>query len=201
MTFTELLDEVYDLTNRPDLVSVTKLAVRAATLKAHKTDFYSRDIHEVGVEFSSSEFIQSLDLPSFISNYRAMKYIRRMDDVAATAASDAEGGFIEIITPDEVLDAYGVNRTDIAYVAGRMLAIRSSVEFNTMMLGCYVLPIVREGAYSSWVADLYPSAIVTEASRRVFKTIGQDDQSATYKDLVIEEYILLKMSALTDVGY
>ena len=200
MTFDELVAEVYTLTNRPDLVAETKLAIKSATLKAHQTDFYSKDIYETGVEFTNPAYIQSLDLPSLISNFRAISYLRRMEDTTDADTTLGEN-VIEIITPLEVLDSYGVTRTNVAYVAGRMLEIRSSVEFYTMMLGCYVLPIVRDGAYSSWIAELYPYTIVREAARTVFKTIGQDEQAAAYERLVAEEYLLLKMSALTDVGY
>ena len=54
-TFTELCNDVYTMTKRPDLVAETKLAVKAATLKAHQSDFYPKDIYETGIQFSRSE--------------------------------------------------------------------------------------------------------------------------------------------------
>lgn len=196
MTFDELVAEVYILTNRPDLEAVTKSAVKAATLKAHQTDFYSKDIHEQGVEFPTADYIQSLDYINLISNFRAIKYIRRVED-----ETDDVGQFFAILTPDELLDSYGVNKTNIAYVAGRVLEIRSSVSFSKMLLGAYVLPIITETGYSSWIAEQHPYAIIKEAARVVFKTIGYDEQSATYERLVAEELTLLRMSGLSDVGY
>jgi hypothetical protein len=196
MTFDELIEEVYLLTNRPDLVGETKSAVKAATLKAHKTDFYSKDIFESGIEFDTTDFRQSLDYVSLFSNFRAFKYFRRVD-----SATDDVGAFIEIITPEEVLDSYGCNRTDIAYVAGRVLEIRASVSFSKALLGAYVYPVVREGAYLSWVAEQAPYAIVYEAARVVFKSLGQIEESNAQAQLVAEEYSLLKLSAVTDVGY
>ena len=196
MTFDELIEEVYLITNRPDLVGETKSAVKAATLKAHKTDFYSKDIFESGIEFDTTDFRQSLDYVSLFSNFRSFKYLKRVD-----SATDDVGAFIEIITPEEVLDSYGCNRTDIAYVAGRVLEIRSNVSFSKALLGCYVYPIVREGAYLSWVAEQAPYSIVYEASRVIFKATGQIEESNAQAQLVAEEYSLLKMSALSDVGY
>ena len=196
MTFDELVDEVYTLTNRPDLTAETSSAVKAATLKAHQSDFFSKDIHETGVEFDSATYIQSLDIISLISNFRSLKYMRRVTD-----ENDDVGRFFEVLTAEETLDSYGINRTDIAYVAGRMIEIRSSVEFDKMLLGCYVLPIVRTGAYSSWVAEQHPYAIIREAARVIFKTIGYDEQAAVYERLIAEEFALLRMSALSDVGY
>lgn len=196
MTFNELLSEVYLLTNRPDLVNETKAAVKAATLKAHQSDFFSKDIHETGVEFVTSDYVQSFDYISFISNFRSFKYARRVED-----ANDSTGKFFTILTPEETLDSYGINKTDIAYVAGRILEIRSSVAFRYMLLGCYVFPIVREAEFSSWIAELYPYAVIYEAARVIFKTIGHDEKSRAYDTFVAEQYLLLKQSALSDVGY
>lgn len=196
MTFDELLEEVYLITNRRDLVNETKSAVKAATLKAHKSDFYSKDIFETGVEFSAADFRQSLDYITLLSNWRAIKYFKRVED-----ENDDVGKFLDIITPEEVLDSYGINRTDIAYVAGRVLEIRASVEFSKALLGAYVLPIVREGAYLSWVAEQFPFAIVHEAARRVFRSIGKLEESNAQSQFVAEEYAELKLSALSDVGY
>jgi len=196
MTFDELLEEVYLITNRRDLVNETKSAVKAATLKAHKSDFYSKDIFETGIEFDSADFRQSLDYISLFSNFRALKYLRRVED-----ENDDVGAFFAIITVDEILDSYGTNRTDIAYVAGRVLEIRASVEFSKALLGAYVLPIVREGAYLSWVAEQFPFAIIHEAARRVFRSIGKLDESNAQLQFVAEEYAELKLSALSDVGY
>ncbi len=196
MTFDELLTAVYEQTSRADLVEQTKNAVKAATLKAHRTDFYSKDIFETGIQFPSEEFSQSLDYIDLISNFRALKYLRRVD-----SATDEEGTFFEIITTDEILDTYGVNRTDIAYVAGRVLEIRASIGFQFALLGAYVLPIVTEQGFSSWIAEQHPYAIVYEAARIVFKPLGQAEEARGMRELVAEEYTILKMSALSDVGY
>lgn len=196
MTFDELVAEVYLITNRPDLVAQTASAVKAATLKAHTTDYYSKDIYETGIEFTSSSYTQSLDYVTLISNFRTLKYLRRVTD-----DTDEKGIFLSILTPEETIDSYGNNKTDVAYVAGRVLEIRSAVAFKYALLGAYVLPIVRTGAYSSWVAEQHPYAIIYEACRVMFKSIGYDEQSATFGRLVLEEYQLLRASGLTDVGY
>jgi len=196
MTFDELKEEVFIITDRRDLVAQTESAIKAATLKAHRSDFYSKDIHEQGVEFTTADFRQSLDYILLISNFRALKYVKRVED-----ENDDVGKFLDIITPENTLDTYGINKVDIAYVAGRVLEIRSSVEFTKILLGAYVLPIVRAGAYDSWVAEQNPFVIIYESARVIFKSIGYDEQSATFTQLVAEEFELLKMSALSDVGY
>lgn len=196
MTFAELVIEVYLITNRPDLVARTASVIKAATLKAHKSDFFSKDIHETGVIFDTSEFRQSLDYITLIPNLRAFKYLRKADD-----AEDDAGIFFTIITPEEILDEYGVNKADIAYVAGRVLEIRSSTEFQFALLGCYVLPVVTDGNYASWVAEQYPFAIIHDAARRIFLSIGQREEANGEKSLADDEYAELAIGAITDVGH
>lgn len=196
-TFNQLLSDVYTLTNRPDLVSETTLAVKAATLKAHRSDFYSKDIYETGISFPNLAFRQSLDYVDLIPNLRSFKYVRIVN-----SSTDDLGCPIEFITPDDVLDSYGQNKTNIAYVAGRSLEMRAAVAFQYALVGAYVLPIVTADIhYTSWVADQFPYAIVYEAARVVFRTIGQMEESNSYAQLVKEEYDILGRTALSDHGY
>lgn len=53
VSFAELVADVYTLTNRPDLVGETVLAVQAATLKAHQSDDYIYDFREQSIVFLS----------------------------------------------------------------------------------------------------------------------------------------------------
>lgn len=197
MTFTELLAEVYTLTNRPDLVAETKLAVKSSTLKLHQSDFYSKDIFELSVDLgvATNKYVYSYDYIVAISNFRTLKYLRKLDSNLQPAE------FFTVITPEETLDSYNVTRSDVCYVAGRVLEIRSSTTFNKMILGAYVFPIVTEPDYSSWIADRYPYAIVFDAARTVFKTIGYDEQASAYEKLIAEQIDLLRLSALPDYAY
>lgn len=199
MTFAEILAEVYLLTNRPDLEAETKSAIKAATLKAHYTDFYSKDIYEDYITFDEAAYHQSIDYIALITNFRALKYIRKWDTTNGQPIQ-GEGCFLKVVTPDNVLDAYHTDRVDICYVAGRNIEIKSSTQLAAVLFGCYVSPIVTESGYSSWVADLYPWAIIFEAARVIFKSIGYDEQSRAYDSFVAEQYTILRNNNLSDVG-
>jgi len=202
MNFSQLVDEVYIITGRLDRAAETESAVRAATLKAHNSDFFSRDIYETSVDFTENNYRQSIDLYTLINNFRAMKYLRPYNAADVADGSDITGPFIDVITPEEVLDSYGRNRSNIAYVAGRMLEVRAACAFDTAMMGCYVYPIITpSNEYSSWIANLQPWAIINEAARVIFKMIGKAEESNSYAQLVAEEYALLKITGLSDVGY
>lgn len=196
MDFGQMKQEVYNLTNRPDLEVETTAAIKAATLKAHRTDFYSKDLAEVLIEAPELAYIHSIDYINIAANFRALKYLRKYDPL-----TDEPGGFISVITPDELMDSYGIFKEDVAYIAGRVLQVRSSTEIRSMFMGCYVNPVVSESNYASWVAELQPFAIVYEAVRVVLKTIGKDAEANSYGSLVAEEYAELKINSVSDVGY
>lgn len=192
--FTELCDEVYTLTNRPDLIAETKMAVKAATLKAHQSDLFYKDIYEAGISFGSSEFIQTLEYRNVIPKYRQLKYIRKTD-LAGTP-----GNFITVITPTTALDKYGSAKEDVCYAAGEVIQIKSSTLLQYILFGCYVNPDITELGYNSWIALDHPYAIIFEAAATVYKAIGQDDQATTFRNMVVEQLAMLKASNIEVEG-
>lgn len=196
MTFDEIAEEVKVITNRPDLVAETASAIKAATLKAHQSDFYSKDIYETGMQFPEYDYRQSLDFITLFANFRAIKYVRIVED-----EFDTFGIPVEIVKVEALLDSYGQPRTNIAYVAGRVLEIRSDRPFKYLLTGCYVFPTTTASGYRSWVAEQYPWAIVYEAARVVFKMCGLSEEANNMRELVAEQYDSLKKASITDVGF
>lgn len=195
MTLSELLTEVYTLTNRPTLVAETTAAVRAATLKIHQKDYFYKDLYEVGIQFTDSEYIQQLDYRTLIPNWRSLKYLRKTDSTGTE-----QGKFFDIITPDEVLDADKIVRDDVCYVAGIMLQIRSSTQFQYGILGVYRNPDITTLGWNSWIALDHPYAIVFEAAATVFKAIGQTEQFNAYTALAADQLALVRTSNIESVG-
>lgn len=195
-TFAEILADVYSLTARPDLVAETTLAVKAATLKAHQTDFYPKDILEQAISFETPDYVHSIEYRSIIPNWRALKYLRKYDAVSG-AASD----FVIMSTPELVLDQYGSQRTDIVYLAGAELQVKSSTQDQYFLLGCYVNPIVTPDKYNSWVALDHPYAIVYGAAAIVLKAIGFDETASRMQQETMEQYASLRQNNLLINGW
>ena len=194
-TFAELLDDVYTLTNRPDLIAETKLAVKAATLKLHQSDFFMKDILETGVQFSQADYVQALEYRTLLPKFRSLKYLRKSD------ASGTVGDFFSILTPAQILDRYGYQREDICYLAGDLLQVKSSTEIEYGILGCYQNPDITESGFNSWIALDHPYAIVYEAAITVFKTIGYDEQAVVYGRMAAEQLNLVRASNIQAEGY
>lgn len=188
-TLSELIGDVYTITNRPDLVAETKLAVKQATLKAHQFDHFPKDIFETGITFPAADLIQSLNYKSIVPRWRTFKFLRKY---SYNGVNGYPGEFFKLLTPEETLDRYQINRENVCYIAGDQLEIRSNTADQYMLLGCYLHPDITDDGYSSWIAVEYPYAIVYEAASKVFKMIGKDDEANSMRQEVAEQFMLLK---------
>ncbi len=192
-TFASMTSNIMTITKRPDLIAETKLALKQATLRMHHSDFYPRDLHEVGFDWNTPAFVQSLEYQTIFPDFRALKYLRKYNDGAGT--------LFTILTPGEILDRYGLNKDDVCYLAGTMIEIRSSTEDPSMLIGYYKHPDVTEANYNSWIADQYEHTIVMEAAAIIFKMIGFDEQAALFNQLSQQNVIELRAGALQLEGY
>jgi hypothetical protein len=197
-TFAELVADVKIITNRPDLDSETKLAVKSATLLCHHSDYYPKDLYETAILWTPVAYQQSLEYRTLVPRWRAFKHLRKY---TVTSGVGAPGDFIEMLLPEQVLDGYGVSREDICYLAGEDIEIRSSTEDTYMLLSCYRHPDITEATYSSWVALDHPYAIEYEAASKIFKMIGWDEQAASMQRAVVEQLTLLRNANILGQGY
>ena len=223
MTLTDLQNEVYIITGRPDLVNETLSGIRSATLKAHQSDYYWKDLYEVGVQFDTAAFQQQLDYRSIIPNWRSLKYMRKWtnpanvtvgpggDYLTTGTTSDPNSWFdgnnlnmrreLEIVLPENVFDDYNLIKKNICYVAGAYININSATSEQYYLLGCYVNPNITVSGYSSWVALDHPYYIIFDAAGAVFKAIGKDDEAAMYRKIGEEQLAMLKTSNILAEGF
>ena len=194
--FTAIVADVYTCTNRPDLVAETEMAVKSATLQLHRSDFFSKDIFETGISFTTSDYVQQLEYRLAVPRWRSMKYLRKWDNTGTGRA----GQELTAVPIEKILDGYGVERTNIFYLAGSVYNIKSSTQEQYYLLGCYVNPEISGAYYSSWIADEYPNAIVYRAATIVLKQIHQDDLAAKFEQLAAIETQEILMANIETVG-
>jgi len=196
MTLTDLINEVYTITGRPDRVAETASAIKSATLKAHQCDFFWKDMFETGIAFASSAFVQQVDYRALIPLWRANKYLMKYDNV-----NQVPGRILDLIQPEQILDRYQVTKTNIYYYAGAYINIQSDTSEQYYLYGCYVNPDITTAGFNSWIAKDHPYAIVMDAAATVFKAIGKDDEAAAYRTLVPEQISILRASNIVASGY
>lgn len=192
MTFEEMKDEVISITRRPDLEAKVEAAIKAATLKAHQSDYFFNDLVEVAVEFDAARFIQNFRPKDILPRYRHAKYIRFWEGGAESSARATV--FLDHIQIEEAIDTYGYDKLNVFYFAGELLQIRTRCPVEHVLFGAYQHPIIVEETYNSWIAEEYPYAIVYEAARSIFLATAFQEQSAQMRALVQEEYGILKLS-------
>lgn len=196
MTLTELQNEVYAITNRPDLVTQTQSAVRQATLTLHQSDYYFKDLFETGISFPAPDFLQQWDYQAVIPRFRSLKYLRKTD-----VNGSQDGAFFQIIPPELVVDSYGINNNNIVYVAGSVIQLRSSTAIQYALLGCYLHPDITIAGFSSWIANEHPFAIVALAAARIFKQVGRDTEYAAWNQEAAGEASRLRLSNIVAGGF
>lgn len=182
MTFTELLTEVKLLTARPDLENESISAIRYATLKLHQSDFFYKDLVEKVLIFIEEEYIQQLDYKAKFPLWRSLKYLRKYDP-----KGNYSGAFLDVIDPTQVLDLYNTTKTDVCYVAGANLNIRSSTKQQFYIVGFYSNPDITTNTYNSWIANDHPYAIIYDAIATIFKIIGKQEDEANSRTLAAQE--------------
>ncbi|MGL5074755.1 MAG: hypothetical protein ACRDBG_02790, partial [Waterburya sp.] len=139
MNLAELQAEVITITKRPDRVAETLLAVRSATLFMHQTDFYFKDLFESSIIFTPGAYFHQVDYIAQFPRFRSLNYIRKFDPTGTPAPGIAKE-YLEVIQPTDVLDSLKVNKTDICYIAGAFLQIRSSTVITNALIGIYNNP-------------------------------------------------------------
>ena len=169
-TFSAIVDDVYTLTNRSDLVKETQFAVKAATLQLHRSDFFYKDILETALQFNEASFIQAIDYRVLFPRFRGLKYLRKYDPTGTGYA----GTEFKIITPEEIFDSYGAQRTDVAYLAGSVIQLRSISALKYILIGIYQNPVVDPENYDSWIEKEAHNAVVFKAASIIFGTILGD---------------------------
>lgn len=198
MQLAELIQEVYSVTGRPDRIAETTSGIKAATLKAHQSDYYHKDLLEAGIQFSSADYLQSWDYRREVPLFRAAKYFRKYD---TSVSPGVPGITLTKVVTENIFDDYGIEKPDIWYAAGGFIQLRSSTLESVYLAGMYLNPDVTNANYNSWIAMDHPFAIIYEAAATVFKAIGKDEEAASYRNLVAEQIALIRISNIDSVGY
>lgn len=188
-----LLADVYVITNRPDLVSESTIAVRKATIKCHGADLFEKDLAQQIVTLSPldtpDDFRYQIDLSaSPFARVRQIHYIYEHN----IPLTGTEKKFLAR-EADSILNDYRTELQDYYYVIGSQINMRGSKSYSRVRVGYYQVPDTASNTYSSWIADLYPDIIIEEACAAVFKMIGKDEEAASYRKLFEENIAILRM--------
>lgn len=194
MTLEEMINEVYIKTNRPDLVEQTQSAVVSSTLAMHSIDFFYKDIKTAQLVFDNTNYLQALETSYFV-RWRSLSYFRKNDPsfapyqqnpILSSIPQDywSRTKFMKILTPDDILDDYEIEKVDVAFQAGSTIYAKSSTPLRYALMGFYQYPNLDtsdDGVnFDSWIARELPWVIVYDATSTILQSIGMTDAARKY---------------------
>lgn len=168
MNYAELVQAVYQKTQRPDKKELTDLALQEATYWAHTRDLWKRDLVEIPFTYSVAAFTGKISTQADLKRFRQIAYWRKFDPLTGTV-----GKFLTPKSPDLLTNPrFGTLEKDIYYLAGTALNWFSSTEDTGHIIGYYAFPSTLPTAYFSWIADIVPYIIVNYAAASVCRDTG-----------------------------
>jgi hypothetical protein len=169
MTYDEILSEVYLYTKRPDLVARTRSAVRTATLFAHRTDNYWRDLAD-GILIPVSAAEGNISLQDYLPRFRSLNSIYPVD-------GDRRGPDLERRDADDLLDEYRSKRTHWFYGHANGIRYHTALLLPNMRVSYWRDPAVDPDTFDSWIARIYPDVIIHWAASLVMRSVGHREEA------------------------
>jgi len=155
---TNVLTTVYTLTNRPDLVNESTLAVQQSTLLLHRRENWAYDLTEIGWQFPLSSYQQQIALAD-IPNFRKIKYLRKYDSVNL-----APGDYLTEVSVEQSFNKRWMqDNVDCYYFAGAVYNINMSTSEQYLLMGYYADPDVTTTNYTSWIGVKHPGLVAARA--------------------------------------
>ena len=195
-TFAELESLVVAQTRRPEVSAVTQAAIRTATLRAHHTDFFNRDLAMGTLSYtpsSSASFYDFTDVSSTLVRMRAFQLVQSVDSITSVPVETLEYRELQ-----DLYDSDNVRRSSVYTMIGDTLRLFPAAATGQFTAYFYKNPVTTDAGYSSWIADSYPDELAMWAAAIVFARTGfaemaQDFQRthvAPFKELLIASHLL-----------
>jgi hypothetical protein len=177
-TFGQLVADVITETNRPELADSgeIQLAVRSATQFWHLKDFWLKDSFEELFTFPAASYLFQLDTGENFERFRKIRYIKKYD-VAAQTTREGDSDKITETDPVSLFDRYGSAKLNKYYLAGTNLNLKLSTQESALIVSWFKYPSTSPEAYASWIADMYPAAIVNSAAAKIQRSIGSTEDA------------------------
>lgn len=215
-TLQTLAEDVYVMTNRPDLVQETKVAIRKAIRKFHGADTFKRDLKTTRIDMRAltptepNQYRWDIPLEEFPMwrRFKSVQYpvglVPPYNQIPAPLRDTPVGinniRTFEQITPDNLYDGYGYERYNYFMVIGNTVNVKSGWYVDFLEFAYYQWPLIPTSTadtIGSWIVNDFPEAITEEAAGVVFKMIGKDEEFNRFQQLFAENLAILKT---TDLG-
>ena len=173
-TFADLQTLTIDETRRPELVSLTKSAIRLATTRAHRVASFPRDNrvyqHTYTPGAQSAQFVDVQNIYSLMPLLRTVQFCQCIDPTSGLPVEN-----LEARDTADVFDKHGVVRQSIYTIMGDTLRIYPLIQSGILNIYHFQDPDVSDTSYSSWIADKYPEELAKWAASIIQVRTGSMD--------------------------
>lgn len=215
-TINDLADDVYVITNRPDLVTETMVAIRKAIKKFHGADTFNRDLKVQRIDMTQltpiapGQYRWTIPLSTF-ERFRRFSGVNYPVDrpipinqvpaplIDVGTVFNATRQFVQVAA-NNLFDGYGYERSSYYMLTGDSVTVKSSWYVDYLDFTFFQWPVIPADSatlLTSWIAAEYSEAISEEAAGQVFKMIGKDDEYQRFQALFAENLAIIKA---TDIG-
>lgn len=178
MTYAELLAEIVLLSKRGDIADKAAVALRLTTLRAHRSDYYWRDLVEATAVFGSANVI-TIDVSASLTRFRQLSYVQYYDSTTSTA-----GVILDPVDPSDIFDEYNYQKTDAYYLAGNNLNVNFTYATSAARIGYWQNPDVAVATYNSWIADELPDILVQGSLAYLYNMTGKQEEARALNRMV-----------------
>jgi hypothetical protein len=176
MNFTEAVNEVIEITKRPDKVSSIRREVNAAINWCCTDTDFARDRNEQTVAISSSAYAGNILLSAFTR-------FRKIDAIRPSARNKT----LDNLDPRNIF-AKGKEQTDVYYIAGLQLNYKLCKLDSSLLVAYYSYPPALINIDTFWLLDVSPYMIIDRAAAKLFNDIGDDRSSKLREGYFREAY-------------
>jgi hypothetical protein len=194
-TFAEMEALVVGQTRRPEVTAVTQAAIRTATLRAHHTDFFPRDLAPGTLSYTPLSSAQYYDLPDLTTLLPKLRSLQSLKSVDSTGKPIENFEYREL---QDLYDSDNVLRTSMYTMIGDTLRLFPAAATGQFAIYFYKNPVTTEVGFSSWIADNYPDELAMWAAAIVFARTGFAEMAADFqkthvipfKELLVSSHLL-----------
>jgi len=192
-TFAELESLVIAQTRRPEVPAVTQAAIRTATLRAHHTDFFQRDLAASTLSYTPSSSVSFYDFTAITATLTRMRAFQLLQSIDATTLAPTEN--LEYRELQDLYDSDNTQRESAYTLIGDTLRVYPLSHTGKLNAYYYRNPVASETGFSSWIADTYPDELAAWAAAIVFARTGFAEMAADFQKTHVQPFKELLVSS------
>ena len=175
MNLAELTQELATELRRPDKIAEIRGWVRQVVIQCHNATEFQRDLVEEIITIPSPTPVMKLTQPDRLRKIIALNPCDAYGNLLAT--NNPQGGYL-MVAPTDIYTQSGHQMTDVAYIAGPTITIRSSSVPTHIFIQYYQTPDVRNEVTSTWIMQQFPELIKSGVRARYYQASNNQQAAA-----------------------